>query len=58
MSSALIVTLMQNLIGKRFYPTKQDAIDKLNVYFAVGQISDSDYTSLVLLAEQQYAEVI
>lgn len=56
MNSKMIVTLMTNLINKKYYATKDDAVAKLDVYFAMSRISDDEYAELVILAETVYAE--
>lgn len=54
MNSMLVVKLMTNLIEKKFYKTKDEAIEKLDVYFAMNRISEEEYTTLTLLAEEIY----
>lgn len=54
MNSKMIVTLMTNLIEKKFYKTKDEAIAKLDVYFAMNRISEEEYATLALLAEKVY----
>ena len=54
MSSTMIVKLMTNLIEKKFYDTKDEAVQKLDVYFAMNRISEEEYAELVLLAESMY----
>ena len=56
MNSTVIVKLMTNLIGKKFYDTKDEAIAKLDVYFAMNRISEEEYATLTMLAEETYAE--
>lgn len=56
MNSTTIVKLMTNLIGKKFYKTKDEAVAKLDVYFAMSRISEEEYAKLVLLAEATYVE--
>ena len=58
MNNTVIVKLMTNLINKKFYATKEDAIEKLDVYFAMSRIDETQYTELVMLAEEKYAEEI
>lgn len=55
MSNTVIVTLMTNLINKRYYDTAEEAIGKLDVYFAMDRITEADYSDLVMLAESAYA---
>lgn len=54
MSSALVVKLMKNLINKKFYESKEEAIAKLDVYFAMNRISEEEYAELALMAESVY----
>ena len=56
MNSTVIVKLMTNLIEKKFYDTKDEAIAKLDVYFAMNRISEEEYATLTLLAEDVYTE--
>ena len=55
MTNTVIVKLMTNLIEKKFYSTKDEAIAKLDVYFAMNRISEEEYATLTLLAEETYA---
>ncbi len=58
MTNTVIVKLMTNLIEKKFYKTKDEAIEKLDVYFAMNRISEEEYATLTLLAEETYAEPV
>ena len=58
MSSDLIINLMTNLINKKFYKDKEEAIEKLDVYFALNRIDEQQYTELAMIAETVYIEVI
>lgn len=58
MSNKVVVTLMTNLITKKFYDTKYDAIAKLDVYFAMNRISEEEYAELALLAETVYEPTV
>lgn len=57
MKGTIIVKLMTNLINKKFYENKNDAIEKLDVYFAMQRISEEEYSQLILLAENIYEPV-
>ena len=57
MNSALIIKLMTNLITKKFYDNKEEAIAKLDVYFAMNRISEEEYAELALLADSVYEPV-
>ena len=54
MNSSVIVKMMTNLINKKFYNGKDEAIEKLDVYFAMNRISEEEYMDLVMLAEEMY----
>lgn len=58
MSNALIIKLMKNLISKKFYDSKDEAIAKLDVYFAMNRISEEEYAELALMAESVYELVV
>lgn len=58
MNNTVIVKLMENLINKKFYKTKDEAIAKLDVYFAMNRISEDEYATLTMLAEEVYAEPV
>ena len=58
MNSTVIVKLMEDLINKKFYDTKDEAIAKLDVYFAMNRISEEEYATLALLAEEVYAQEV
>lgn len=47
---------MKKLIGKHFYRTAEEAQEKLDVFFAVGRITDDQYTELTLLVVEVYGE--
>ena len=57
MNSALVIKLMTNLINKKFYDTKEEAIAKLDVYFAMNRISEEEYAEMAMLAESVYEPV-
>ena len=40
--------------NKKFYDTKDEAIAKLDVYFAMNRIGEEEYAELALLAESVY----
>ena len=54
MNSTLIIKLMKNLINKKYYDAKEEAIAKLDVYFAMNRISEEEYAELALLSEIVY----
>lgn len=56
MNSSVIVKMMANLINKKFYDGKDEAIEKLDVYFAMNRITEDEYMELVMLAEEMYPD--
>lgn len=54
MGGSIVLKLMTNLISKKFYGTKDEAIAKLDVYFAMNRISEEEYSEIALLAESVY----
>ena len=44
------------LINKRFYKTREEAQQKCDVFYAVGRITDEQYTDLCALIESVYGE--
>ena len=58
MNSSVIVRMMQNLINKKFYGAKEEAIEKLDVYFAMNRISEEEYMDLAMLAEEMYPDPV
>lgn len=49
-------SIMTKLINKRFYKTREEAQQKCDVFFAVGRITDEQYTDLCALIESVYGE--
>ena len=45
---------MKKLISKKFYETADEARAKLDVFFAVNRLTDSEYTELTELADKIY----
>lgn len=56
MNNTVIAKLMENLITKKFYSAKDEAIGKLDIYFAMDRISEEEYATLTLLAEETYIQ--
>lgn len=47
---------MKKLIGKRFYKTGEAAQQKLDVFFAVNRLDDTQYADLTALVAEVYGE--
>ena len=58
MSNKVVLKLMTNLIGKKFYKSESEAIEKLDVYFAMNRISEDEYTELAMLVESVYESIV
>ena len=50
--------ILTNLINKHFYATKEMAIAKVDITFAMGKITEEQYTDLTMLIEEMYPEVV
>lgn len=46
--------ILRNLINKRFYTTKEEAIAKVDTVFAMGRITQDEYSTLVMLIDEVY----
>lgn len=53
-----ISDLLFKLIEKKYYEKKEEIENKLNIFYAMNKISDEEYSSLVLKAEEVYVEAI
>lgn len=53
----MIVELLEKLINKKYYEDKEIIENKLNVFYAMNKITDEEYSSLTLKAEEAYAVV-
>ena len=47
---------MKKLVQKKFYKTAGAAQDKIDVFFAVGRLTDEEYTELSALIAKVYGE--
>ena len=45
---------MKKLIEKKFYKTADEAQEKLDIFFAVGRLTEEQYTELSLLVVEVY----
>lgn len=51
----MLVELLEKLITKKYYETKEEIENKLNVFYAMSKITDEEYSNLTLKAEETYA---
>ena len=51
----MLVELLDKLITKKYYATKEEIENKLNVFYAMSKITDEEYSNLTLKAEEVYA---
>lgn len=52
-----IATLLEKLIVKKYYASKENIENKLNVFYAMSKITDEEYSNLTLKVEEVYAVV-
>jgi len=50
----MLVSLLENLIVKKFYENKEEIQRKLDVFYAMSKIADEDYSNLTLEVEEVY----
>lgn len=48
---------MKKLIERKFYKTGEDAQRKLDIFYAVGRLSDDEYQELTMLVATTYGDV-
>lgn len=49
--------ILTNLIKKRFYTTREEAIAKVDTVFAMGKITSDQYSDLMMLIDEYYPEI-
>lgn len=49
-----VAELLKNLITKKYYEEKEIIINKLNFFFALNQITEENYSELMLQIEDTY----
>lgn len=49
-----VAELLKNLITKKYYEEEEIIINKLNFFFALNQISEENYSELMLQIEDTY----
>ncbi len=50
--------ILENLINNKYYATKEEVEQKLNVFFAYNVITEEEYTKLMSLTAEKYKESI
>lgn len=50
-------TVMENLINHTYYDTKEEALKKLNTFYAYKILTDEEYAKLMDLTTEKYPEV-
>ena len=48
--------IMENLINNKYYSTKEEVEQKLNVFFAFNVLTQEDYTKLMDLTNTMYSD--
>lgn len=51
-----IYNYMKNLINKKWYATKEEALNKIQAFFAFDDLTEEQYMELRVLIEEKYAE--
>ena len=46
--------ILENLIKKHFYSNREEAMAKVDICFAMGKITQDQYSSLVMLIDEEY----
>ena len=54
----LIPKLLENLIIKKFYESKEQIQNKLAVFYAVNEITDEEYAKLTLKVQEVYENAV
>ena len=54
----MIVQLLEKLIAKKYYDSKETIENKLNVFYAMNKLTDEEYSNLTLKVDEVYTEVI
>lgn len=49
-----VAELLKNLITKKYYEEKEIIVNKLNFFFALNQITEENYSELMLQIEDTY----
>lgn len=50
--------ILKNLINVKFYKTKEIAVNKVNVCFAMNVVTEENYTELTMLVDSKYVEEV
>ncbi|WP_321825676.1 hypothetical protein [Clostridium butyricum] len=50
--------MLENLINNKYYSTKEEVGQKLNVFFAFNVLTQEEYTKLMQLADEKYKETV
>lgn len=58
MEKTWIYTYLEKLINSKFYKTKEEVLQKLQMFAMFGDIVDDEYMQLRLMVEEKYIEAI
>lgn len=50
--------ILENLINNKYYSTKEEVGQKLNVFFAFNVLTQEEYTKLMQLVEEKYKATV
>lgn len=54
MTERFIYDYMKNLINTKFYDTREEAKNKVNAFYAVNELNDTEFTELTVLVNEKY----
>lgn len=49
-------SILQKLVSKRFYSTKEEAAGKANVFYACNVLTEEEYTNITILINEMYPD--
>ncbi len=49
--------ILENLINNKYYATKEEVEQKLNVFFAFNVLTQEEYTKLMQIVEEKYKAI-
>ena len=47
-------SILQKLVGKKFYATREEAVEKASVFFACNVLTELEYTDITILINEKY----
>ncbi len=53
-----IYDYLKNLINKRWYKTKEEALNKVQAFYAFNDLDDEQFVEIRMLVEEKYQEEV